>query len=339
MQKILAVCLIVIIVHACCLGAPSVADVGMSTRNMSILFIGDSISTGVGASGPANGYTTLITTALNRRHKGYKYEEINLAISGSTLVDQLWPVPNSSAYPYILEKAIRSKPDIVVIQHGTNDNAAGSSIGQFLWSYKEVVRTIKEKLPRIRIVCMTICPSWGISSSTKGWLTQANVGIQEIAAMENTLLAHINFELKNRREIFPDGIHPNDEGHRIMAESVIKALDENKMMSKKRFDFICDGSGQYRMCGYVFTIKAENNINDDNWVCFRNVSKKGFTYTSDYSVDVISPYKIYDRDFIMKLPHEDANIPEAKSHWNEYTGQALFSLPQTNNREITLRIE
>ena len=339
MQKILAVCLIVVVVHTCCLGAPSVADVDMSTRNMSILFIGDSISTGVGASGPANGYTTLITAALNRRHKGYKYEEINLAISGSTLVDQLWPVPNSSAYPYILKKVIRSKPDIVVIQHGTNDNAAGSSIGQFLWSYREIVRTIKEKFPQTKIVCMTICPSWGIGKSTERWLTQANVGIQEIAAMENTLLAHTNYNLKNRREIFPDGIHPNDEGHRIMAASVLKALDENNNKSKNSFDFICDGLGQYRICAYVFEVTAENSQEHDGWICFRDVSKTGFTYISDYSVEITSPYKIYDRDVIIKQTDEDINISQIKSHWNDYTGQGIFSLPPAKGGEITLQIE
>jgi lysophospholipase L1-like esterase len=339
MQKILLACLMVIIVHTCCFGVQSVADVNTAGKNMTILFIGDSISTGAGASVPEKRYTTLVTTALNQQHKGYKYEEINLAISGSTLVDQLWPVPNSSGYPYVLEKAISSKPDIFVIQHGTNDNAAGSSIGQFLWSYQQVVRTIKEKLPQTRIVCMTICPSWGVGRSTKGWLTQANVGIQEIAAMENTLLAHTNFELKNRKDIFPDGIHPNDEGHRIMAESVIKALDGNEIKSKNRFDFICDGFGQYRICGYVFDVKAENSQYHDGWVCFHDISKKGFIYLSDYSVDIASPYKFYDRDFVMKIVHEDVNWPEAQSHWNDYTGQGIFSLPQTNGSEITVRME
>jgi lysophospholipase L1-like esterase len=317
----------------------AVADVNTVGKNMAILFIGDSISVGVGALVPENRYTALVTNALNQQHKGYDYKELNFAVSGSTLVDQLWPEPNSSGYPYVLEKAIRSKPDIVVIQHGTNDNVAGSSIGQFLWSYQQVVRTIKEKLPRTRIVCMTICPSWGIASSTKEWRTQANVGIQEIAAMENTLLAHTNFKLKNRREFFPDGIHPNDEGHRIMAESVIEALDANEIRSKDRFDFICDGFGQYRICGYVFDIKAENSQDHDSWVCFYGVSKKGFTYVSDCNVDIASTFKLYDRDFIMKPAPEDANMSEAKSHRNNYTGQGMFSLSQTNGRKIKIIIE
>ncbi|MHB9070837.1 MAG: SGNH/GDSL hydrolase family protein [Sedimentisphaerales bacterium] len=339
MQKTTVSCMMVVLACSCCPGVLAVADVNTVGENMSILFIGDSISVGVGASVPANRYTTLVTNALNQRHKGYEYKELNFAVSGSTLVDQLWPEPNSSAHPYILEKAIRSRPDIVVIQHGTNDNGVGSSIGQFLWSYRQVVRTIKEKLPRTRIVCMTICPSWGIASSTNGWRTQANVGIQEIAALENTLLAHTNFKLKNRRELFPDSIHPNDEGQRIMAESIIEALDANEIRSKDRFDFICDGFGQYRICGYVFDIKAENSQDYDGWVCFYGVSKKGFTYVSDCNVDIASPWKFYNRDFIMKLTSEDANTPKAQSHSNNHTGQGTFSLSQTNGRKIKVIIE
>jgi len=318
----------------------SIAANGIAeNKPMTIVFVGDSISVGAGASVPVNGYTKLVTNTLNKQNKGYEFKEINLALSGSTLVDQLWPKPNSSAYPYVLEKVIRSNPDIVVIQHGTNDNAGGSSIGQFLWSYRQVVRTIKETFPQTRIVCMTICPSWGISSSTKGWLTQANVGIQEIAAMENTLLAHTNFELKNRKELFPDGIHPNDEGHRVMAKSVIKALDENEIKSKNRFDFICDGFGQYRICGYVFEVKAENSQNNNGWVCFYDVNKKGFTYISDYSVDIASPLLFYTSDFTTKLCGEDADSLKAKSRRVNYTSQGIFSLPRTNGKEITVKID
>lgn len=330
----------ILAVYYCCAGILSISASDIAEKKpMTIVFVGDSISVGVGASVPANSYTTLVTNTLNKQNKGYEFKEINLAVSGSTLVDQLWPKPNSSAYPYVLEKVIRSKPDIVVIQHGTNDNACGSSIGQFLWSYQQVVRTIKEKFPQTRIVCMSICPSWGAGSSTKEWLTQANVGIQKIAAMENTLLAHANFELKNRKEIFPDGIHPNDEGHRIMAESVIKALDENEIKSKNRFDFICDGFGQYRICGYVFEVKAENSKNNNGWVCFYDVTKKGLTYISDYKVDIASPLLLYANDVTTKLSGKDANILKAKSHRNNRFGQGMFSLPQTNGKEITVKID
>ena len=186
----------------------------VSCAPQKILFMGDSISVGVGASSTAQRYTTLITNKLNEG-KGY-FEESNVAISGSTLVDHPWPKPGSSGYPHVLKKALELRPDIFVIQHGTNDNAIGSSLEEFLWSYRQVVLTIKEKLPQTQIVCMIICPSWNVVNSSKDWLNRANIGIQEIAAMEKTLIAYVNFKLHNQKELFPDGIHPNDIGHKII---------------------------------------------------------------------------------------------------------------------------
>ena len=81
MQKILLGFLMVITGYTCCFGEPLVVDVNATGNKKSILFIGDSISVGVGASVPANKYTTLVTDALNQKNKGYEYEEINFAIS------------------------------------------------------------------------------------------------------------------------------------------------------------------------------------------------------------------------------------------------------------------
>lgn len=67
MQKIVVACIMVIVAFSCCFGTLSVADVNTAGKNMTILFIGDSISVGVGSSVPANRYTTLVTNALNQR--------------------------------------------------------------------------------------------------------------------------------------------------------------------------------------------------------------------------------------------------------------------------------
>lgn len=301
-----------------------------------ILFLGDSISVGVGASEPGKRYSTLVTNFLSQGEK--KIEEVNVAISGSTLVDQLWPAPKSSGYPYVLEKALALKPDIFVIQHGTNDNAVGASIGEFLWSYRQTVRAVKEKLPQTKIVCMTICPSWGITNATEEWLNQANVGIQEIAALENTLLAHTNFKLHNRRDLFPDGIHPNDEGHRIMAESVINALQEDKVKSKDTFDFICQGTGQYRICGTVFDIKTGDSDRKDGWVCFRNMQKGGFTYLSDYPIEITTPFLWYDKDLVINTIPKDSANGNLQGRRDPYRGCGNFSLPPTVGREVIVEI-
>ncbi|MGI9430147.1 MAG: SGNH/GDSL hydrolase family protein [Bythopirellula sp.] len=191
---------------------------GLATSaSKTILFLGDSISVGSGTSSPEKKYPTVLTRLLNAETKDGEFAAVNLAIGGSTLVDQFWPAPESSGYPHMLAQAIEQAPDVLVIQHGTNDNALGHSLGRFLWTYRETVREIKKNLPNTRIVCSTICPSWKTLSATDEWVNQANAGIQEIAALENTLLAQNYLKLRHRRELLPDGIHPNDEGARVVA--------------------------------------------------------------------------------------------------------------------------
>jgi len=214
----------------------------------------------------------------------------------------------------------------------------GASIGEFLWSYRQTVRAVKEKLPQTKIVCMTICPSWGITNSTEEWLNQANIGVQEIAALENTLLAHTHFRLQNRRDLFPDGIHPNDEGHRIMAESVIDALQEDKVKSKDTFDFICRGAGQYRICGMVFDIKTGDSARQDGWVCFRNMQKGGFTYLSDYPIEITTPFLWYDKDLVITTIPKDLANGNLQGRRDPYRGCGNFSLPPTNGREVIVEI-
>ncbi|MFC1738033.1 SGNH/GDSL hydrolase family protein [Planctomycetota bacterium] len=300
-----------------------------------ILFMGDSISVGVGTSCSAKRYTTLVTNMLNEDNVNFK--EINVAISGSTLVDHPWPKPGSSGYPHILKKTIEQKPDIFIIQHGTNDNAIGSSLEEFLWAYRQVIITIKEELPQTQIVCMTICPSWDVTNSSNDWLNQANIGIQEIAAIEKVLIAHVNFKLYNQKELFPDGVHPNDKGHKNMAESVVEAIKANKIQSKEKFDFICNGTGQYRICGYIFNI-VPNDLGDTSWTYFYNIKKDGFTYCSDYVVKISTPFKLYEKDFKTIVVSKKSKDFEVKSSWNNYNGTGNFILSETQDNQVELSI-
>jgi lysophospholipase L1-like esterase len=103
-------------------------------KTQTILFLGDSISDGVGASNNANRFTTLLTQQLQT--EDCKFIEKNLAISGSTLIQ--------SGFSTMLSQAIEEKPDIFVIQHGVNDNTFGNSLS----STFAILNTIR-LLPKI----------------------------------------------------------------------------------------------------------------------------------------------------------------------------------------------
>ena len=260
-----------------------------SARPAKLVILGDSISTGVGASDPSKRYSTRILHALSQTEPNF--QEVNLAISGSSLVDTAWPRAGASAYPHLIKKTIDDAPDILLIQHGTNDNTLGHSAGEFLWAYRQTVREIKLACPQTRIVCMTICPAWGVERCDDAWLQRVNVGIQEIGARENVLVAQTYLKLRHRKELFPDGVHPNDQGHAIIAESVLEALARNQVQTVTNFDFSVRGPGRFRLCGYEINISSPNPNLESGWVEIYGLGPNGFEYRSDNTIEILTPFR------------------------------------------------
>ena len=252
-----------------------------------ILFFGDSISCGVGASSAKERFST--KTADFLRLRGFECEEVNMAVSGSTLID--------SGYPVVLSEAIRRNPNVFVIQHGTNDNAIGHSIGKFLWTYRETVRRVKEKLSDSIVVCMTLCPSWAHYRSEHNWHRMVNAGIQEIAAEEEVLSACPFDGIPEPRCFFPDGIHPNDEGHLVMANSLTDALIRNEAPSKGKFTFIANQPGEYRICGYV--IRLVPNDKAVGTFTFETSADGVMNYKSSWNAEIFTPRGFLESDYTL----------------------------------------
>ena len=313
------------------------ADAAAEPTQRTILFVGDSISVGSGASSGDRRYATVLTKMLNEA--GGRYREVNLGIGGSTLVDQFWPTPNSSGFPHILQQAVAQQPNVFVMQHGTNDNALGHSVGRFLWAYRESIRTLKEEVPGVTIVCTTICPSWDTLSATDKWVNQANVGIQEIAALENTLLAQTYLKLQYRRDLLPDGIHPDDAGHRLMAVSIFDALKENRIQRPDDFDVTVRGAGEYRICGYAIRATESEGLPDQGWVEFYRLGQTDFTYRSDHELEILTPLRYADSEVAVTVTYSDESKEKATSETNHWCGQVRFVLPKTDGKSVSVHIE
>jgi lysophospholipase L1-like esterase len=294
-----------------------------------IAFVGDSITVGVGASNPARRYSTLAVEMLNKEAGKTLYKELNLAVSGSSMTTHPWPRENTSGYPFIIDKVVEAKPDIVVINHGVNDNGGGMSLAQYAWCYRNLVREIKAKLPKAKIICMTITPMRAENKTNSEWTNQANAVIQEIAALENTMAAHANLEIRNRMEFFPDGTHPNDQGYQAIAEALVKAIKANRIQSVNDFDFVVQKAGTYRLCGYTFIVSpaaAKNN----SYTCFYNVTNKGWSYVSNGAVNVLSDPLRYPVKMECKLSNNAAVRSSYRAYFKEYA----WYLPGTEGKLV-----
>ena len=313
---------------ALCCGLPLIVSAAEKPTK-TILFVGDSITVGVGASKPELRYSSLAVKLLNQEAGMELYKEVNIAVSGSSMNTHPWPRKNSSGYPYMIAKAVKAKPDIVVINHGVNDNGGGTSLAQYAWCYRNFVREIKAKLPKATIVCMTITPMRAKNRNNAEWANQANAIIQEIAALENTLVAHSNLAIRNRMEFFPDGTHPNDNGYQAMAEALVKAIKANRVQRAEDFDFVIQKAGTYRLCGYTFVISpaaAKNNA----YSCFYNITNQGWSYSANGTVNILSDPLRYPKEMTCKLD----NNAQVRSKYRNYFKDCEWYLPSTEGKLV-----
>lgn len=296
-----------------------------ASRTQTVMFVGDSISCGVGASSPKARFSTVAVKMLNNNEAGIKYVEKNIAVSGSCMCQTLWPIPRASAYPDKLKSVIAAKPDIVVMQHGVNDQTTHSSIGEFAWSYRQFVREAKAALPDTRFIILTITPTRRGGELAR-FHDESNTIIQEIAAREKIMLAPVHWKLDGKLELFPDGLHPNDAGHRIIAETLVETILKNQPMSPEKFNFIMRRAGTYRLMEYVFFIpekSAKAGIS-----CFYDISKEGFTYSSFGDITVSSPFRIYPREI------NCFGVENAAFQYNKYHNSYSVKLPSTGGKPV-----
>lgn len=176
-----------------------------------ILFIGDSISAGLGVE-PEHAYPALIHNML--KEKGVQgVRIINGSISGSTTAGAL------SRLKWFLS----AKPDILVLALGANDGLRGLSTTEMARNLDHTIVLAKEKNIRVILAGMEIPPNYGPEYAR---------AFREVFAFlaDKHHLSFIPFLLKDvagRVSLNQaDGIHPNREGHRIIAATVLPYILE-----------------------------------------------------------------------------------------------------------------
>lgn len=148
-------------------------------------------------------------------------------------------VINKADYPYINEKiykeALKFDPDIVVIMLGTNDTKPNN------WVYKDDYKKDMESLvesfqklsshPQIYL-CYPLKPHTdpkghrGISDSII--VSYIIPYINEVAQEYNLKVIDTYTPMSNSPELFPDSVHPNKEGTKVLAEVIYKEITKNK---------------------------------------------------------------------------------------------------------------
>lgn len=202
----------------------------ISCRPVRIACVGDSITYGHGIADREN---DTYAGVLNHR-LGDRYDVRNFGISGRTLM-------NSGDSPYMSEQiykdALAFQPNVVTIALGTNDSKPQNWAHQedFKADLKELIGSFSGLPTKPEIwVCLpppAYSHAWAINDSI---ICNAVIPyIKEVAKEVNVRIIDLNTPFISKQNLFLDTIHPNEEGHKVIA-SVISAYfrDSRKVRTK-----------------------------------------------------------------------------------------------------------
>jgi len=184
-----------------------------NTSPVRVACVGDSI-TGI------TGYPADLQTLL-----GNSYEVRNFGVMGATiLLNTDRPYINQTAFLEVKQ----FQPQVVVILLGTND--ARTNIYQYSQNleadYKRLIDAFQAFASKPEVLIAIPPPIFnntlGLSSA---YLDQGVIPrVEQVAKELHLPTIDIYGALVIRPELFPDGVHPNNEGAQIIANEVYKAL-------------------------------------------------------------------------------------------------------------------
>ncbi|MDO8969438.1 MAG: arylesterase [Saprospiraceae bacterium] len=176
-----------------------------------IVFFGNSLTAAYNLS-PEQGFTAHIQRRIDSL--GLNYNCVNAGLSGETTADGV------NRIDWVLQQPV----DIFVLELGANDALRGLPVSESKKNLQAMLDKVKAKYPNCKLVLagMLAPPNLGAN------YTDAFRDMYPALAKKNDA-ALIPFLLENIGGIpelnLPDGIHPNVEGQKVMAENVWAVLE------------------------------------------------------------------------------------------------------------------
>ena len=172
-----------------------------------IVAFGDSLTAGVAGKS----YPAYLEDIL--REHGYNYVVENQGVSGDTTTDGLARIEN----------VIAVKPALVILEFGGNDGLRGVPVESTRRNLEEMISRIQAaKIPLV-LLGITLPPNYGPDYVKPFTAMFPELAKKYKIASLPFLLAHVYQDPKLMQ---PDGIHPNGDGNRILAQDVFQLISK-----------------------------------------------------------------------------------------------------------------
>ncbi len=208
----------------------------MELKNLTINFLGDSITEGHGTTAPCMVFHQIIKDKYNMKH-AYNY-----GVGGTRIARQIVPTKESTKFDLTFElrsEIMDKNADAIVVFGGTNDYGHGDApfgtlesedIYTFCGAVNSLIKTLKHNFPNAKLIFMT--PIHRVrenqSSMPDSKKLEDYVNAILMICQNNNVpvidLFKINPLDPTDMDIVPDGLHPNDKGHAIMAQVIAEEL-------------------------------------------------------------------------------------------------------------------
>ena len=178
----------------------------------SIIFFGNSITAGYGVE-PSQAFPALIQGKIDSIHLSYKV--INAGVSGETTAG------GAGRIDWILRQPV----DIFVLELGGNDGLRGIPVAETKKNLQGIIDKVKAANPDVKIILagMQIPPNMG-----QQYATAFRSVYPDLAKKNDLILIPFILEgvggIENLNQA--DGIHPTEEGHKIVAENIWQVLKD-----------------------------------------------------------------------------------------------------------------
>lgn len=169
-----------------------------------IVALGDSLTAGFGVA-PDEAFPARLEERLRR--EGYAYRVVNAGVSGDTSAGGLRRV----------EWVLRAKPDVVIVALGANDGLRGQSVAALRDNLEAIVRRLQAGGARVLLAGMRMPPNYGAAFTEEFAAAYRGVARRTGVPLVPFLLDGVAAE---PRLNLGDGIHPNPDGHRVIADRV-----------------------------------------------------------------------------------------------------------------------
>jgi acyl-CoA thioesterase-1 len=174
------------------------------TRPVIVAF-GDSLTAGVSG----RSYPEALQDLLDK--DGYQYRVDNQGVSGDTTSDGLARIDN----------VIAAKPALVLLEFGGNDGLRGVPVEATRDNLTQMIERIKAaKLPLV-LLGITLPPNYGPEYVQPFTDIFPSLAAQQHIKLMPFLLLHV---YQNHALMQPDGVHPNEEGNKIVARDVLALI-------------------------------------------------------------------------------------------------------------------